>query len=224
MPLGCCATSAAVATRSRIMPRTAASHMSHCHRNKFGQLGLGHANDEVTPRVVEALAGHPVTLLSCGWRHTMAVTGAGEVYAWGRGVNGERGGGVGGGWGQGDMGGGERHSSCGSARDRTGNTEGRLGQQAGACGKHSAARIVWPTHAATPPKCSFQHAMPVPLWPSHAFLVATPVSTLCTAVCTRTHSPGGKYCATPLYCCLYCCCPQVSWAWVLRLMRVCPHA
>jgi alpha-tubulin suppressor-like RCC1 family protein len=74
------------------------SHSSHCclthvtlSRNKFGQLGLGHTNDEVTPRVVESLAGQPVSLLSCGWRHTMAVTRAGQVYAWGRGVNGEGG-------------------------------------------------------------------------------------------------------------------------------------
>lgn len=59
--------------------------------NKFGQLGLGHTNDEVTPQVVEALAGRPVSLLSCGWRHTLAVTAAGEVYAWGRGVNGQLG-------------------------------------------------------------------------------------------------------------------------------------
>lgn len=68
--------------------RTPHTHIAH-NRNKFGQLGLGHTNDEVTPRVVEALAGQPVSLLSCGWRHTLAVTAAGEVYAWGRGVNGE---------------------------------------------------------------------------------------------------------------------------------------
>jgi alpha-tubulin suppressor-like RCC1 family protein len=40
--------------------------------------------------VVEALAGARVVALACGWRHTLAVTARGEVYAWGRGVNGAR--------------------------------------------------------------------------------------------------------------------------------------
>jgi hypothetical protein len=39
--------------------------------------------------VVGGLAGQPVALLACGWRHTLAVTAEGQVYAWGRGVNGE---------------------------------------------------------------------------------------------------------------------------------------
>jgi hypothetical protein len=46
---------------------------------QFGQLGLGHHDDEAAPVVVEALAGHPVTLLACGWRHTVAVCTSGEV-------------------------------------------------------------------------------------------------------------------------------------------------
>eukprot|EP00879_Flechtneria_rotunda_P006078 GHRR01006391.1.p1 GENE.GHRR01006391.1~~GHRR01006391.1.p1 ORF type:complete len:467 (+),score=165.58 GHRR01006391.1:204-1604(+) len=59
--------------------------------NKFGQLGLGHNDDQAAPVAVEALAGKPVALLACGWRHTVAITKAGEVYSWGRGVNGQLG-------------------------------------------------------------------------------------------------------------------------------------
>lgn len=42
---------------------------------------------------MEAGAATPrrVALLACGWRHTVAVTEAGEVYSWGRGVNGQLG-------------------------------------------------------------------------------------------------------------------------------------
>lgn len=32
-----------------------------------------------------------MALLACGWRHTVAVGRAGEVYSWGRGVNGQLG-------------------------------------------------------------------------------------------------------------------------------------
>jgi alpha-tubulin suppressor-like RCC1 family protein len=44
--------------------------------------GLGACSD-ATPGGVQ--------LLSCGWRHTIAVTAAGEVFSWGRGVNGQLG-------------------------------------------------------------------------------------------------------------------------------------
>ncbi|KAG2425442.1 hypothetical protein HXX76_013652 [Chlamydomonas incerta] len=74
--------------------------------NKFGQLGLGDSEDRASPTPVtgfglaggaEAAAGaaaaapRRVALLACGWRHTVAVTEAGEVYSWGRGVNGQLG-------------------------------------------------------------------------------------------------------------------------------------
>uniref|UniRef100_A0A7S0RRV6 RCC1-like domain-containing protein n=1 Tax=Chlamydomonas leiostraca TaxID=1034604 RepID=A0A7S0RRV6_9CHLO len=81
--------------------------------NKFGQLGLGDTNDRCSPTVVSippatttsaaaaasdgsaaagaSSAAPKVTLLASGWRHTLAATADGAVYAWGRGVNGQLG-------------------------------------------------------------------------------------------------------------------------------------
>jgi hypothetical protein len=58
---------------------------------QFGQLGLGDSEDRFSPAPVAALAGQAVALLSCGWRHTIAVSDKGLVYTWGRGVNGQLG-------------------------------------------------------------------------------------------------------------------------------------
>lgn len=38
-----------------------------------------------------ALSSLPVAIISCGWRHTLAVTDSGQVFTWGRGVNGQLG-------------------------------------------------------------------------------------------------------------------------------------
>lgn len=32
-----------------------------------------------------------VTQVTCGWRHTVAITDRGNVYSWGRGINGQLG-------------------------------------------------------------------------------------------------------------------------------------
>jgi alpha-tubulin suppressor-like RCC1 family protein len=58
---------------------------------QFGQLGVGDLEDRNAPTLVTTLAGNQVTLLACGWRHTLAVTATGQVYTWGRGVNGQLG-------------------------------------------------------------------------------------------------------------------------------------
>ena len=64
---------------------------------QFGQLGNGSTADSNAPVAVAGLSSSGdgpaggVTLLSCGWRHTVAVTAAGEVFSWGRGVNGQLG-------------------------------------------------------------------------------------------------------------------------------------
>ncbi len=59
---------------------------------QFGQLGLGTTEDCNAPQLVGgALADERVAQLACGWRHTVAVTAAGAMYAWGRGVNGQLG-------------------------------------------------------------------------------------------------------------------------------------
>lgn len=58
---------------------------------QFGQLGIGSNSDTNVPTQVVGFGASPVKLLSCGWRHTFAVTEGGEVFSWGRGVNGQLG-------------------------------------------------------------------------------------------------------------------------------------
>lgn len=58
--------------------------------NKWGQLGIGTQGDVCVPTEVEGLQ-EPISLLACGWRHTLALTAAGEVYSWGRNCNGQLG-------------------------------------------------------------------------------------------------------------------------------------
>ncbi|KAK9858824.1 hypothetical protein WJX84_009792 [Apatococcus fuscideae] len=59
--------------------------------NKFGQLGLARHEDAPLPEAVKGLAGHQMTQLACGWRHSLAVSSKGQVFAWGRGGNGQLG-------------------------------------------------------------------------------------------------------------------------------------
>jgi alpha-tubulin suppressor-like RCC1 family protein len=60
-------------------------------RVQFGQLGLGHNEDANAPEVVATLAGKKITLVSCGWCHTLAVTDNAEVFSWGHGRFGQLG-------------------------------------------------------------------------------------------------------------------------------------
>jgi len=59
--------------------------------NQFGQLGLGSKADVNSPQEVKLLAGQPVASVVCGWRHTMCLSEAGDVFSWGRGSNGQLG-------------------------------------------------------------------------------------------------------------------------------------
>ncbi|KAB5514140.1 hypothetical protein DKX38_028046 [Salix brachista] len=51
--------------------------------SKYGQLGHGDFEDHLTPHKVEALRGSSISLISGGWRHTMALTSDGNLYGWG---------------------------------------------------------------------------------------------------------------------------------------------
>ena len=63
--------------------------------NKFGQLGIRSNEDKYTPQAVEiGVKDQPLSVrhIACGWRHTLAITcqnGQSELWAWGRGVNGQ---------------------------------------------------------------------------------------------------------------------------------------
>uniref|UniRef100_A0A6N2MBV8 Aminotransferase class I/classII large domain-containing protein n=1 Tax=Salix viminalis TaxID=40686 RepID=A0A6N2MBV8_SALVM len=51
--------------------------------SKYGQLGHGDFEDHLTSHKVEALRGSSISLISGGWRHTMALTSDGNLYGWG---------------------------------------------------------------------------------------------------------------------------------------------
>ncbi|XP_071952550.1 serine/threonine-protein kinase Nek8-like [Antedon mediterranea] len=56
-----------------------------------GCLGHGNYHDVPQAKIVEALLGYEITMVSCGASHVMAVTNEHEVFAWGRGDNGRLG-------------------------------------------------------------------------------------------------------------------------------------
>ena len=58
---------------------------------QFGQLGLAKHEDAPLPEPVMGLAGQHIVQLACGWRHSLAVSSAGNVFAWGRAGNGQLG-------------------------------------------------------------------------------------------------------------------------------------
>lgn len=55
--------------------------------NNFGQLGIGEKQTKAknTPTLVEYLAEHFISQVSCGNEHTLALTENGLVYSWGLG-------------------------------------------------------------------------------------------------------------------------------------------
>ncbi|WZY79692.1 ultraviolet-B receptor UVR8 [Brassica napus] len=59
--------------------------------NKFGQVGVGNNLDQCSPVQVRFPDDQKVVQVSCGWRHTLAVTERNNVFAWGRGTNGQLG-------------------------------------------------------------------------------------------------------------------------------------
>ncbi|XP_077981565.1 serine/threonine-protein kinase Nek8-like [Glandiceps talaboti] len=56
-----------------------------------GCLGHGNYHDVTQAKIVEALLGFEVILVSCGTSHVIAITNDHEVFAWGRGDNGRLG-------------------------------------------------------------------------------------------------------------------------------------
>ncbi|KAJ7294853.1 hypothetical protein O6H91_Y228200 [Diphasiastrum complanatum] len=59
--------------------------------NKFGQLGVGDANNRCAPQLVQIPEDQIVMQVSCGWRHTVAITDGYNVFSWGRGTSGQLG-------------------------------------------------------------------------------------------------------------------------------------
>jgi len=65
---------------------TEASQVLTFGNGGYGRLGHGTDDDEIVPRVVEALAGKAVIGVSAGHDHTAAWTVRGELYTWGFGL------------------------------------------------------------------------------------------------------------------------------------------
>ncbi|CAN1787591.1 Ultraviolet-B receptor UVR8 [Linum perenne] len=59
--------------------------------NKFGQVGVGDNVDHCSPVQLKFPHDQKVVQISCGWRHTLAVTDRQNVFSWGRGTNGQLG-------------------------------------------------------------------------------------------------------------------------------------
>ncbi|XP_031486010.1 ultraviolet-B receptor UVR8 isoform X2 [Nymphaea colorata] len=59
--------------------------------NKFGQVGVGDFIDHCSPQEVKFPSEQKVVQVSCGWRHTLAITDKGNVFSWGRGTCGQLG-------------------------------------------------------------------------------------------------------------------------------------
>eukprot|EP01125_Pyxidicula_operculata_P011631 TRINITY_DN3812_c0_g2_i2.p1 TRINITY_DN3812_c0_g2~~TRINITY_DN3812_c0_g2_i2.p1 ORF type:complete len:2464 (-),score=554.47 TRINITY_DN3812_c0_g2_i2:160-7446(-) len=59
--------------------------------NSYGQLGLGHRENQNRPQLVVGLAHKKVVDISCGMFHSLALTDEGQLYAWGRNKHGQLG-------------------------------------------------------------------------------------------------------------------------------------
>ncbi|XP_052141834.1 ultraviolet-B receptor UVR8-like [Oryza glaberrima] len=59
--------------------------------NKFGQVGVGDNEDHCSPVQVNFPNEQKVVQVACGWRHTLALTEAKNVFSWGRGTSGQLG-------------------------------------------------------------------------------------------------------------------------------------
>ncbi|KAG9147843.1 hypothetical protein Leryth_003445 [Lithospermum erythrorhizon] len=59
--------------------------------NKFGQVGVGDNVDHCSPVQLKFPEDQKIVQISCGWRHTLAVTEDHDVFSWGRGTNGQLG-------------------------------------------------------------------------------------------------------------------------------------
>ncbi|KAG9131684.1 hypothetical protein Leryth_009413 [Lithospermum erythrorhizon] len=59
--------------------------------NKFGQVGVGDNVDHCSPEQVRFPEDQKVVQISCGWRHTLALTEKNNAFSWGRGTHGQLG-------------------------------------------------------------------------------------------------------------------------------------
>ena len=70
---------------------TAAGEVFTFGVGEFGVLGHGTEDRAVLPKRVEALVGEAIVAVSCGWRHTAALSAHAHLYTWGHGGAGQLG-------------------------------------------------------------------------------------------------------------------------------------
>lgn len=58
---------------------------------EFGRLGYLDTKKQTAPRILKELGGHAITKLSLGYYHAAAINDKGQVFTWGRGINGQLG-------------------------------------------------------------------------------------------------------------------------------------
>jgi alpha-tubulin suppressor-like RCC1 family protein len=73
------------------MALTSAGTVYTCGRNNFGQLGNGTTTDSPTPVAVALPGGAPATAVAADEYHSLALSSAGAVYAWGHNAFGQLG-------------------------------------------------------------------------------------------------------------------------------------
>jgi len=88
---GCCRAAGSARAPAGAQPAGAGAHARARARAQFGQLGTGDTADSPLPKRVGGLEGGEVAMLACGWRHTLLGLASGDVFSWGRGVNGQLG-------------------------------------------------------------------------------------------------------------------------------------
>lgn len=77
--------------RRHLIIRTEAGKLYTYGIGEFGALGLGGTSFSRIPRILKPLADKKVVQVACGEYHNLALTDLGDVYAWGRGFEGQLG-------------------------------------------------------------------------------------------------------------------------------------
>nr|KAF6500344.1 HECT and RLD domain containing E3 ubiquitin protein ligase 5 [Molossus molossus] len=79
------------AGKAHSMALSISGNMYSWGRNDFGQLGLGHTDNEDFPSLIEALDSQKVEFLACGGSHTALLTKDGLLFTFGAGKHGQLG-------------------------------------------------------------------------------------------------------------------------------------
>jgi len=77
--------------KKHLLVLTETGHLYSWGYGEFGALGLSGPTVSRVPQLLKSLSNKVVTQIACGEYHTLALTDKGDVYAWGRGFEGQLG-------------------------------------------------------------------------------------------------------------------------------------